>query len=352
MPTRNIPTTTAGAKTATKTTAGAKTTRVAPVAAATTTSKTNAVRTVAPMIPLAIALLHSAVLPSGNVGGTVSVGPPAAGPTATIAAVKCGEGIEDFRACHSAYPTGCTQSGSIYDPYLNLMKNQTTWAAMQPAEVFTSLQQIQDLEAKLPAGLNQKNHGDNFNALAALGEGKIHGIVGYLYDIKVEGKESSNCQLDDSPDHENVDFHIFIGFDPAIAAKIRNHTTLTPEERKVVTQQSAIVEMTPHYRDEFHPEWTAEAVQAAKGQQVKVLGQLMVDNEHYVAGQDCGRDPSKTACWRASVWELHPVTDFQVCSTGDCTATSAGWTPIAETSADAKTAAEPPSKHASAAGKP
>ena len=30
-------------------------------------------------------------------------------------------------------------------------------------------------------------------------------------------------------------------------------------------------------------------VKDQKGQQVRVLGQLMVDNEHYVAGQDCAR---------------------------------------------------------------
>src|SRR5271166_4449 len=110
-------------------------------AASSRTKKTeaSAVRTVAPMIPLAMALLHSAVIAPGNgAGPTASVGP-----TTTIAAVKCGEGIEDFRACHTAYPTGCTQSGSIYDPYLNLMKNQTTWASMQPEQVFTSLQEIQ-----------------------------------------------------------------------------------------------------------------------------------------------------------------------------------------------------------------
>src|SRR5271167_4133639 len=299
------------------------TTPTAPTAASAASSRTkkteaSAVRTVAPMVPLAIALLHSAVIAPGNLAGPTA----GVGPATTVAAVKCGEGIEDFRACHSAYPTGCTQSGSIYDPYLNLMKNQTTWASMQPEQVFTSLQEIQQLEAKLPPGLNQKNHGDNFNALAALGEGKIHGIVGYLYDIKVEGKESSNCQLDDDADHENVDFHIFIGFDGGVAEKIRNKQTLTAEERKTVTQESVIVEMTPHYREAFHPEWTAAAVMAQKGQLVKVLGQLMVDNEHYVAGQDCGRDPSKTACWRASVWELHPVVDFQVCDSGDCTATS------------------------------
>jgi hypothetical protein len=308
----------------------------------------SATRTIAPMIPLAIALLHTAVV--SPPGGGAPEGPPV--PT-TVEAVKCGEGVEDYRACHTAYPTGCSSNGN-YDPYLNLMKNQTTWASMQPDQVFTSLPEILQLEAKIPPGLGKSNHGDNLTQLAALGEGKIHGVVGYLYDIKVEGKESSNCQLEDDADHENVDFHIFIGFDGGVAEKIRNHTPLTPEEKKEVTQQSMIVEMTPHYRDTNHPEWTSDAVKAAKGQQVRVLGQLMVDNEHFVSGQDCAKDPRTAACWRASVWELHPVTDFQVCESGSCTATStAGWTPVGEGSnAKAGSAPEPAPKRRSTAGNP
>jgi len=287
-----------------------------------TSTGISVVRTVGPMIPLAIALLHGALLPSGTGGAT-----PPIGPTTTVESVVCGEGVEDFRSCHTTYPTGCSSNGH-YDPYLNLMKNQTTWSSSEPADFFTTLQQYLQLEAKLPASLNKSNHGDNLTQLAALGEGKIHGVVGYLYDIKVEGKESSNCQLDDDSNHENVDFHIFIGFDAGIAQKIRDKQTLTAEERKAVTQESVIVEMTPHYRATFHPEWTAEAVTAQKGQLVKILGQLMVDNEHYVSGQDCARAPATATCWRASVWELHPVTDFEVCESGSCTATSTGWTPL------------------------
>jgi hypothetical protein len=288
------------------------------------TNGTSVVRTVGPMIPLAIALLHGALLPAGKGGAA-----PPIGPTTTVESVVCGEGVEDFRSCHTTYPTGCSSNGH-YDPYLNLMKNQTTWPSTEPVEIFTTLDQYLQLEAKLPSTLTKSNHGDNLTALAALGEGKIHGVVGYLYDIKVEGKESSNCQLDDDADHENVDFHIFIGFDPDIAEKIRDKKTLTAADRKTVTQESVIVEMTPHYREEFHPEWTAAAVTAQKGKQVKVLGQLMVDNEHYVSGQDCARSPRTATCWRASVWELHPVTEFEVCETASCTATSSGWSPIGE----------------------
>jgi hypothetical protein len=285
----------------------------------------KAVTSAATMIPLAIGLLSTAIMPPAKGGG----GPTVSGSATTVEAVACGEGIEDFRACHTAYPTGCSSSGN-YDPYLNLMKNQLSWATTQPEGFFTTLQEYQDLEAKLPDDLGKSNHGDNLAALANLGEGKIHGVIGYLYDIKVEGKESSNCQLEGGTDNENVDYHIFIGFDGDLAKKIQDKKPLTAEEHKAVTQQSVIVEMTPQYRDQNHPEWTAEAVAAQKGKQVKVIGQLMVDNEHYVSGQDCGRKDHTANCWRASVWELHPVTDFQVCNSGTCTQTSAGWSPIGQ----------------------
>jgi hypothetical protein len=291
---------------------------------------TSLVRTVGPMVPLAIALLGSAVLPGGKVTGPTSH----IGPSAKVEAVKCDEGVEDFRSCHSEYPTGCSSTGK-YDPYLNLMKNQTEWKSTKPTKVFTSLQEVLDLEAQIPPDLGKSNHGDMLPQLQALGEGQIHGVVGYLYDIKVEGKESSNCQLDDDAEDQNVDFHIFIGFDPDIAEKIKTHKALTAAEKKQVTQESMIVEMTPHYRDVNDPEWTAAAVKAVKGEQVRVYGQLMVDNEHYVSGQDCSKKPRTAACWRASVWELHPVTDFQVCDAGNCTATSAGWKPIGDGSEEA-----------------
>lgn len=311
----------------------------------------SAARTVGPAIPLAIALLYNAVVsPTKGGGGAVPIGP-----SAKVEAVVCGESVEDFNACHSEYPTGCSASGS-YDPYLNLMKNQTAWRSMTPEKYFTGLQDFDQLERQLEqlpgAGLSKSNHGDYLTQLADMGEGRIHGVIGYLYDIKVEGKESSNCQLDPGVDNENVDFHIFIGFDPAVAEKIRDKKALTTAEKAATKKQSVIVEMTPHYRDRNHPEWTAQAVQAQEGQQVKVLGQLMVDNEHDVSGQNCGRKDATANCWRGTVWELHPVTDFEVCTGGSCTQTSAGWTPLAEpepSSTTTASAGQPKAKGPSAA---
>jgi hypothetical protein len=258
--------------------------------------------------------------------------PSPAGAGTEIKAVACGEGIEDYKACHSDYPTGCNTNGS-YDAYLNLFKNQVKWSNTQPQKWFTRLSQLQDLESKIPPGLSKTNHDDHVQELEELGEGSISGMLGYLYDVKTEGKESSNCQVEGGDNFENVDFHLYIGFDAGLAERLKNKTA-GPQDKQQVDVTSVIVEMTPHYRGRFRPEWTKTAVRQAIGSRVRVEGQLMVDNEHYVASQDCGHADHTGDCWRATVWELHPVTDFQVCNTGTCPdQSSAGWSPLAEKAA-------------------
>jgi hypothetical protein len=283
------------------------------------------------MIPLAIALIHGALLPPAN--GTSTPAPThvatrTTGNAEVIPAV-CEEAVEDYQACHSEYPTGCSASGR-YDAYLNAFKNQIEWQNTQVQKWFTNLSDVTDLEDQFPAGLGKSNHGDFTTQLSTLGEGKIHGVVGYLYGVKAEGKESSNCQLDPGQDNENVDFHIFIGFNSQLANRLLNNKA-TPADKKNIDPTSMIVEMTPHYRGRFHPEWTLEVLQKLIGKQVRVEGQLMVDNEHYLGSQDCGRSDHTSGCWRATVWELHPVTSFETCDSGNCTATSTGWTPIGDT---------------------
>lgn len=270
--------------------------------------KSKVVLAAVPAVPLALALVYSALIPgSAKPTGAVTKGP-----------VQCEEPIEDFRACHSEYPSGCSAKGTDYDFYLNLLKNQTKWASSQVVTVRDSLDQYKQLESQVPDQLGKRNHQDFAEPLAKAGEGKLNGVVGYLYGAKAEGKESSNCQLDPGDNNENVDFHIWIGFDEGIAAKLRNKQKLTATEKKSVKQEAVIVEMTPQTREILHAdEWTLDALKAALGRQVRVVGQLMVDNEHNVASQNCGRSDATDLCWRASVWELHPVTEFQVCKKGE-----------------------------------
>jgi hypothetical protein len=278
----------------------------------------KSVAAVGSAIPLAIALVHSALVPSNG----MEVKPPGD----TVEAVVCADDIEDYVACHSEYPTGCNSNGR-YDAYLNLYKNQVEFSVSQPNRWFTTLSQFAQLENDLPSDLSKNNQSSLLDQLRKLGEGEVVGAMGYMYSVKPEGPESSNCQLEPGDNNENVDFHIYMGFDSSLASKIRNKT-LTPADRKQVNPNSVIIEMTPHYRATYHPEWTLDAVKSAAGQQIRVVGQLLVDNEHFVKSQDCGREDHTDKCWRATVWELHPVTRFEVCQSGDCSETSGNWQAI------------------------
>jgi hypothetical protein len=67
------------------------------------------------------------------------------------------------------------------------------------------------------------------------------------------------------------------------------------------------------------------STESERGKQVKVVGQLMLDNAHANSKDDCAfADDPVEGCWRASVWEIHPVTQFFVCKSGRaCTVSSA-----------------------------
>jgi hypothetical protein len=289
----------------------------------------------------------SSTPPSGN----AAVEPLGTG----ITAVKCDE-VADSQDCHSRFPTGCSAGGQ-YDAYLNYWKNQLIdpATASTPVKYFTQLSDYQKLDASIPSGLTQDNQ-DNFQTqLKQLGEGQLYGIVGYLYYFQHTGAESSNCDLTGppgDPNYGNVDYHIGIGFSPPTAAPqsradtaaasaeastapaaSKKRPTKTPissgSAASALQRSSVIVEMTPHDRFQYENNiWTLDNLQRATGRQVKVVGQLIIDNEHNLASQNCAI--AKTAadlqtCWRASVWELHPVVRFQVCPNDSCTLDSTDW---------------------------
>src|SRR5215472_11687532 len=144
----------------------------------------------APAVPLAIALIHGALIPP-KPGGQLIEGPNEE--ELVTQPVKCEEPLEGFEACHSKYPAGCSTGGK-YDPYLNLLKNQTAFTGA-PVRFLTGQSDFVALEKKIPSDLGKDNHADDKDALAQAGEGKLHGVIGYLYDAKPEDKESSNCEL-------------------------------------------------------------------------------------------------------------------------------------------------------------
>ncbi len=282
-------------------------------------------RRVAPFAPLALALLlQRAVIPggSGGSGGEVEHGEEAA---------VCSDDIEGFRGCHSEFPTGCSKAGK-YDAYLNLLKNQLVPPKSDP-EGMLAKKDFARLDHSTPKELTRGNHSDFKDDLGKLGEGHVFAVNGYLYYAQKGGtSESSNCQLSDIDD---IDFHIGIGFDGTLAAKLVKKpgvakAKLSDDEKAALTQTSVVVEMTPHYRAQFKQDWTLDLVKTNVGQQVRVVGQLLADNEHNNTKDNCSfPGANQTSCWRASIWELHPVTQFQVCkSASKCADDSADWVNI------------------------
>jgi hypothetical protein len=294
--------------------------------------------------PLALAVLAQVGV-IGHGGGTGET----AGPTSTQA-VKCGTGITDYQSCHDHYATGCSGAGG-YDGYLNALKNELVDPTGQPQHVF-HVPDLVELEKQLPADLTKVNHETLEAQMSALGEGEVSSLNGYLYYAKDGGAESSNCLLKGA---DNIDFHIGIGADAGIAAKAKT-PGLSPAERS----QAVIIEMTPHWRAKYEPGWNLAEVQKAIGRQVYVVGQLLADNEHDDAKDDCaytGAGGPGPNCWRGTIWELHPVTRFLVCAAAQCDekGTGAGWTsletfdPAKADGAAAKTASSSASPGATAA---
>lgn len=251
----------------------------------------------------------------------------------------CEDNLQTVDDCHANHKTGCTHSENPrYDAYLNYLKNglpdpgATASADVNGgnalgADFFASL------ENGIPDTLTSTNHAQHSVELSQMGEGQIVTVIGTLYYTIHGGSETCNCQL--SGDESLIDFHIGIGFadfplGADVLTQLRNGMAydkiLSPQDRHALDQPAVVVEMTPYYREQFRPGWTLSKVQAATGRQVKVTGQLMIDNVHHKPADDCGLgDADVNKCWRASVWEVHPVTSFQVCNATHCDANSADW---------------------------
>jgi hypothetical protein len=255
-----------------------------------------------------------------------------------------------LQQCHDQFPDGCSAAAS-YDAYLNFLKDQDPDPNLTPTENLVAADFL-SLEAKLPqlasnAGkgkakksqpLNQSNHATFANQLAGMGEGNIYSVIAYLYFAQDTSKGSSahpakgetcNCQMTD-PD--NFDYHIGLGFDANLAAQARSKHPKESDPLFAQLQKGSVVaEMTPYPRHTRHANWTFNRVNSHQGEQVKVVGQLMADNYHFQAKDDCGFHGGTTNCWRSTVWEVHPLMKFYVCNVSsgcDASSPDSAWTDL------------------------
>ena len=157
--------------------------------------------------------------------------------------------------------------------------------------------------------------------LKALGEGKLVQLKAFVVAASQEGDETVNCGT--TFDHETNrdlfhDIHISL-----VAAQPTSMPT-TPDEKDATECPGIVSEMIPHHRP---PEWTAANVNkvAAKHLMVRVTGQLFFDSSHVPCahGKEVRTNPRRT-----SLWEIHPIYKFDVC-TANCNAAGT-WLPLAQ----------------------
>jgi len=120
-------------------------------------------------------------------------------------------------------------------------------------------------------------------------------IEGYVADVKVGGIESVNCHTRD-PLYR--DTHIEITADP-----------LKRDEETYV-----IVEVTPQTRHVMAVQgidWSTGTLRKTLlGKRVRITGWLLFDVEHKPNATNTASPDAHI--WRATVWELHPVTSIEV----------------------------------------
>lgn len=123
-------------------------------------------------------------------------------------------------------------------------------------------------------------------------------IVGYVVDVKKGGEETVNCG---ERDIRYRDTHIDLVLDPS-------------DTMKVVR---VIVEVTPRWRaymNQRGDDWSTAALeQQLERRRVRFTGWLFWDFEHADEAEHTNAGGDRN--WRATAWEVHPVTEIKVCPT-------------------------------------
>jgi len=121
-------------------------------------------------------------------------------------------------------------------------------------------------------------------------------IVGYVYNVKLGSKETVNCG---SADSAFMDTHIEIVTNPnSTSGGVRVIVEVTPRWRWFMAQQNE--------------DWSTRALkQTLQGHWVRFSGWLFWDLEH--PHNATNTHTGSANIWRATAWEIHPVTEVKVC---------------------------------------
>lgn len=133
--------------------------------------------------------------------------------------------------------------------------------------------------------------------LKTLGEGRVVVLKAFVLIARQEGEESVNCGTHVANDPPLHDIHISL------------------VESLSVTNEcfGVVAEMSPHHRPDAWTQENVARVSAAKAL-VRVTGQLFFDSSHFPCSG--GKRVGTSNPSRVSLWEIHPIYRFEVCTAG------------------------------------
>jgi len=116
-------------------------------------------------------------------------------------------------------------------------------------------------------------------------------VTGYVIDVKPGGPETVNCHATDPP---HVDTHIELALNPGDSQGITHMIVeVTPRGRAIMASKGK--------------NWsTANLRRTLMGHKIAVTGWMMIDRQHCNASENT--NPGNANNWRATCWEIHPVT--------------------------------------------
>ena len=120
-------------------------------------------------------------------------------------------------------------------------------------------------------------------------------ISGYVFEVRPGGIESTNCH--------------------ARAAGLRDtHIELVPDPMAGFPDRRVIVEVTPRWRAMMAAQgedWSTRALRdRLLGRWIRIRGWMLFDVEHQSQSENTA--PGRGRNWRATAWEIHPVTSIEV----------------------------------------
>ena len=161
---------------------------------------------------------------------------------------------------------------------LNVYKNR--YKAPDTADIITTIS-LQDMAKSGSAG--------DFS------QDKAVVLTGYVFNVKMGGVESCNCKTKD-PSYRDT------------------HIELVPDAEHTGPEYRVIVEVTPRIRAMMAArgtDWSTETLkQMLKGHKARITGWLFYDSEH--EKETFATNPGGEKDWRASCWEVHPITNIEI----------------------------------------